>query len=108
MAKAHRVSCSPSCEALASWKSPPTEDLPHVWPRRRRAARSQLHWVEALPRSNRTATSRSWLYLSHHAPAHTLSVERDARPPSDSLAQPLSALAHGNLLRPQDGQDRLR
>src|SRR5258708_30938271 len=34
-------------------------------------------------------------------------MERIARQPSGPLAQPLSPLAHGNLFRPEDGQNRI-
>src|SRR5258707_15443309 len=48
MAKAHRVNYSPFWAARAFWKFPPIADLLHDWPRRRKAARSQLLWVETL------------------------------------------------------------
>src|SRR5207302_643663 len=51
--------------------------------------------------------SRAWLYSLHHAPTYPFSMERNARPSSGALAQPVSALAHGDLFRAQDGQNRL-
>src|SRR5208282_4870826 len=45
------------------------------------------------------------LYYPHvvHRP---FPLERNARPPSGSLAQPIHQVAPGNLHRPQDGKDR--
>ena len=42
-----------------------------------------------------------------HASTTSFLVELNPRTSAGSLAQPLSALAHGNLLRPENGQDRI-
>lgn len=47
------------------------------------------------------------LYSIPHARTLTLLLELNPRTSLCSLAQPLPALAHGNLLRPEDGQDRI-
>src|ERR1700682_1903375 len=52
------------------------------------------------------ADGASPLYWEH-APSLTFHVERDPRTPSCAVAQSLSSLAHGNLCRTQDGQNRL-
>jgi hypothetical protein len=46
------------------------------------------------------------LYSIPHARALTIFLELNPRPSPGPVAQPLSALAHGNLFRPEDGQDR--
>jgi hypothetical protein len=48
-----------------------------------------------------------FVILIERAPTASLFLELNPRTSFCPVAQPLSALAHGNLLRPQDGQDRL-
>src|SRR5207302_9788468 len=47
------------------------------------------------------------LYSIPHARTLTIFLELDTWTSVCPVAQPLSALAHGNLFRPEDGQDRL-
>lgn len=46
------------------------------------------------------------LYSMQHARTLTILLELDPRTSPGAVAQPLPALAHGNLFRPEDGQDR--
>ena len=48
-----------------------------------------------------------YLYSISHARTLTIFLELDPRASLCPVAQPLPALAHGNLFRPEDGQDRL-
>src|SRR6476646_1741948 len=47
------------------------------------------------------------LYSIPHARTVTIFLELDPRTSICPVAQPLPALAHGDLFRPEDGQDRL-
>jgi hypothetical protein len=47
------------------------------------------------------------LYSIAHAGTVTIFMELNPRTSAGSVAQPLSALAHGNLFRAENGQDRL-
>src|SRR5258708_4271322 len=47
------------------------------------------------------------LYSIPHARTLTIPMELNSRASLCSVAQPLPALAHGNLFRPEDGQDWL-
>jgi hypothetical protein len=48
-----------------------------------------------------------YLYSIPHARTLAIFLELDPRASICPVAQPLLALAHGNLFRPEDGQDRL-
>src|SRR6476646_7844637 len=50
---------------------------------------------------------RGCLYSIPHARTLTILLELNPRASPGPVAQPLPALAHGDLFRPEDGQDRL-
>jgi hypothetical protein len=54
-----------------------------------------------------TSGSADCLYSIPHARTFTILLELDPWTSPCPVAQPLSALAHGNVFRPEDGQDRL-
>src|SRR5437588_12757960 len=109
MPKAHRASCSRFWAARAFWRFRQTRARLHAWWAPTRAAKWLSPSPSEQPGEGACAPERAKpaRYTHNDAPTAPLLLECNSRPPSCALAKPLPALAHGDLLRPEDGQDRL-